>query len=461
VSLLARLGCLAICVTMVRLFVLALTPTDLFFDEAQYWAWSQNVDWGYFSKPPLIAWVIHVTTALGGSDAPFWVRMAAPIFHGVASVILGLWVASVDRRAAIWAAGVYLAMPILVIGSWMVSTDTIMVPFLVAALWAWWHHLQTNHIRFALLAGLLIGTAALAKYAGAYVWVGILVAAVFPSLRPRFTAVLVAGTAFMAVLTPNIIWNLQNGFVTLSHTAENADWGSSPHLSWGSLVEFLAAQTLVIGPVFFVVWLVAARATRDGFERFLLCASLPVLVLVCVQALIAQAYANWAFAAYPAAAALVSLRLVRAENWRWLKAGLSVNAALILAVTLILLWPSLLPQVTDRYVGREAVMRDVLAAAAGQPVAAVERQILADLTYIVKRDGGEGHVYAFTRQVPPGNWYEMTALRPPNTAVVLVTGGSAPTCDGISLTPQMTLNPNKDAYRGRTLSIFAVPADCE
>ena len=26
----------------------------VFFDEAQYWTWSQSFEWGYFSKPPLL-----------------------------------------------------------------------------------------------------------------------------------------------------------------------------------------------------------------------------------------------------------------------------------------------------------------------------------------------------------------------------------------------------------------------
>lgn len=42
-----------------RLVALAANATDLFMDEAQYWAWSRDLALGYFSKPPLIAWIIH------------------------------------------------------------------------------------------------------------------------------------------------------------------------------------------------------------------------------------------------------------------------------------------------------------------------------------------------------------------------------------------------------------------
>ena len=39
----------------IRLVALVFNRTDLFFDEAQYWAWSVEPAFGYYSKPPLIA----------------------------------------------------------------------------------------------------------------------------------------------------------------------------------------------------------------------------------------------------------------------------------------------------------------------------------------------------------------------------------------------------------------------
>ena len=41
-----------------KLIALNFTNFNLFGDEAQYWLWSQDLDYGYFSKPPLLAWVI-------------------------------------------------------------------------------------------------------------------------------------------------------------------------------------------------------------------------------------------------------------------------------------------------------------------------------------------------------------------------------------------------------------------
>ena len=71
-------GVLAI--TGLRLLWLALQPADLYPDEAQYWIWSQQLAFGYYSKPPLVAWLIRLTTGLFG-DSEFAIRLSAPLLH--------------------------------------------------------------------------------------------------------------------------------------------------------------------------------------------------------------------------------------------------------------------------------------------------------------------------------------------------------------------------------------------
>ena len=36
---------------LIKLIAIYLTNFDLFGDEAQYWIWSQSLDFGYYSKP--------------------------------------------------------------------------------------------------------------------------------------------------------------------------------------------------------------------------------------------------------------------------------------------------------------------------------------------------------------------------------------------------------------------------
>ena len=73
-------------ITAVRVAGLFASPVELYPEEAQYWLWSRHLAFGYFSKPPLIAWTIAATTRLGGGEA--FVRLAAPLAHGIAALAI-------------------------------------------------------------------------------------------------------------------------------------------------------------------------------------------------------------------------------------------------------------------------------------------------------------------------------------------------------------------------------------
>src|ERR1700688_4209334 len=64
-------------------------PLDLASDEAHYWDWSRHLDWCYYSKGPLVAWLIRGRCELFGSasvaitgDLSAAVRIPAILCHG-------------------------------------------------------------------------------------------------------------------------------------------------------------------------------------------------------------------------------------------------------------------------------------------------------------------------------------------------------------------------------------------
>jgi 4-amino-4-deoxy-L-arabinose transferase-like glycosyltransferase len=75
--------------TFFRILALAANGTDLFADEAQYWAWSRELAAGYYSKPPLIAWIIAGASQVCG-DGEFCVRLPSALIHGATSVAIFL-----------------------------------------------------------------------------------------------------------------------------------------------------------------------------------------------------------------------------------------------------------------------------------------------------------------------------------------------------------------------------------
>src|SRR5262245_39526318 len=59
-------------------FLLTDCPLDLAPDEAHSWAWSRHLDWGYYSKGPLVAVLIRAADELFGPSMPA-VRLPAVV----------------------------------------------------------------------------------------------------------------------------------------------------------------------------------------------------------------------------------------------------------------------------------------------------------------------------------------------------------------------------------------------
>src|SRR5215218_9297550 len=92
--------------TILRLAVLFATPLELYPDEAQYWLWSRALGFGYFSKPPMIAWLIAATTTLGNDEA--FVRLAAPLLNaGTALALYGVSKQLYGTRTGLVACAIY------------------------------------------------------------------------------------------------------------------------------------------------------------------------------------------------------------------------------------------------------------------------------------------------------------------------------------------------------------------
>ncbi|MFN3512216.1 MAG: ArnT family glycosyltransferase [Phenylobacterium sp.] len=330
--------------TAVRLAALFLTPLELYPDEAQYWLWSRTLDWGYYSKPPMIAWAIWATTAVGG-DSEAWVRLAAPLFHAGTT----LCVYAVGRRlygaeAGFAAMALYLLMPGVQLSALAIATDAPLLLFLSLALLAYVALIQAEpRRRLWLAAGLggALGLAFLAKYAAVYGLIGLgLHALASKDARRAWSpaAIGAAAGAFLAVLAPNLIWNAGHGFATVQHTAANAAWGGRRLFNFEELADFVASQFGVFGPIPFAVliggaaWLALRRRLQPA-DILLLCFALPPLLIVTGQSFISRANANWSGAGYVAGAILAGAWLMRWRARGWLTGALALQA-LVAAVFL-------------------------------------------------------------------------------------------------------------------------------
>ena len=296
--------CMIIGLGVLRLGLMYLSPLNLHGDEAQYWAWAQNPDWGYFTKPPMIAWVIYATTTIFG-DAEWAVRLASPILHSLtAFLIFRTAQFTFDPRTGFFAALIYLLMPALWLSSGIISTDVPLLLCWVIALNAWVHLRTTPHWGFTVQLGLAFGLGMLSKYAMLFFLPALCIAALWdkPTRKAIISkygliALLIAGLVIM----PNILWNIQNDFATVSHTAANANINGIPFHPL-ELITFLATQFVVFGPISFILLIAAIIAAfklrLNSPSKWLAIFTLSPLLIISLEALLSRANANWAVTAY-------------------------------------------------------------------------------------------------------------------------------------------------------------------
>lgn len=332
-----RLTVAVVCaLTLVRIVALFLSRLELYPDEAQYWLWSRRLAFGYFSKPPVVAWLIRATTALGG-DSEAWVRMSAPVLHGAAAMVLARAASVlVSARVGLLTALLYLLAPGILLSSALIATDAPLLLFIALAIWSYsaimagpncapgWRGLGP----YAGM-GLSIGVAFLTKYAALYLIGGLaLHAMVSREARRRWSrpGLAMAIAVALAVAAPNLIWNAQHHFQTVAHTADNADIGGKDAGRWAALVGprgplgFVLGQFGVFGPAPFAaaLWasVAAIRRGNDRIATLLFCLAAPAFAVVLGEAVVARANANWAAAGYPPAFILAAIALDRVRLWR-------------------------------------------------------------------------------------------------------------------------------------------------
>ena len=322
------------------------TPLEFGVDEAQYWLWGQSLDFGYYSKPPLIGWYLGLMDGLFGAST-IAARLLTPVWHTlIALVLYAIGYAYHSASAGRWAALFWVSLPIVSLGSFVISTDTLLLVPWVFALALFLKAEANGSSRLFFVTGLVIGIGMLAKYAAIYFLLGTALClfgtkGISRLLALQRLALIVLGA--LITCSPNLIWNIANGGVTIAHLGENADL-AEPQYSVQSAFEFLLSQSAVIGPIAFILLCAALirlpRHLNVTFAQRLLCFTLPVILIMTTQAYLKTANANWAATAWPAASLLIGSALAQTQphiiSRFWGRLGLSVNffAAFFLAAAI-------------------------------------------------------------------------------------------------------------------------------
>lgn len=330
---------IALAAWALRLAVLAHAGAGLYVDEAQYWVWSRDLQWGYFSKPPMIAALIAASTALFGDGLVGLKALVMACYPLTALALYGLGRDLAGSRAGTWAALIFLASPLVGLLGETATTDA---PLLLAwslALWAAWRAVVLGRaLAWAGLA-LALGAGLLSKYTMAALVPGLLVFAWRHGGWAAFGKAVLAVVAGLALFAPHLAWNADWGWPTLGHTVASTDAHTGRGMSAPLRFALLAlAQLVAIGPV--ALWLAwrgnSMPRPRPGAARDLLLAgSVLLLAAGAAQALRGRVEVNWLAPAHVAFALALGLRAPAGEGTRRWSIGLAAQALCIAALVLL------------------------------------------------------------------------------------------------------------------------------
>lgn len=388
--------------TTVRLVALKFSVVDLFPDEARYWAWAQTPAFGYFSKPPLIAWIIAAAGHICGSSEAC-VRAPAPLFYcGTALITYFIARHLYGERIAFWTTLCIALSTGVVFSARIISTDVPLLFFWALALLAYVKLLGAPAWRWSAVLGLALGFGLLAKYAMVYFLLGAFTASL---IDPPARAMWRQRTTWFALIiaalmvAPNLIWNATHEFVTFRHTRGNIV-GDGLNLNPLGAIGFVASQFAVCGPIVFSAFLFAlmhrSRSRLERADRIMIAFALPPLALVTLVALVTSAKANWAAPSAISVTVVAVALLVRQRQFGWLKASIALGLALqiILPVTDAMADRVSLPFVPKpdiyrRTMGWKAMstlVRQTANANGVRSIAADQSDVVASLLYYLRED---------------------------------------------------------------------------
>jgi len=314
-------------------------------DEAQYWTWSQKLDWGYYSKPPAIAWQIKLGTFLWGNTELGVRFFSIVIAFAQALAIYHLALAChLISRAAFWCALVMAFCPIGIFGAFFAITDGGMLLCWTFASLILVQAIKKSTFPSVASLGFCILMGALFKWSIFILWLYIAVFYLYYyPLKSWYKSFLLAFCISLMGLLPSLWWNWSHDWATFRHVMSSTmQVGSGT--SKGNFFEFVGSQALLFSPIFFVLLLASYKVCLKKFKTlfqpicFCFLLSFGSLVLFSTMALFQKMQGNWIVFTYPTSIILVGWYCfeVNCKAFKWLKIGLIFTLFLS---SLMFLWP--------------------------------------------------------------------------------------------------------------------------
>ncbi len=246
---------IALCTAKLLLHVLtSMRHYGYFRDELYYLDMARHLDWGYVDAPPLGAVYAKVALWLGGSLAAL---RLLPALAGTALVGLTTLIVRElggERYAQSLAGLAVLLAPARLVSDSLMTINAFEPLFWMGCALVLARILRTGDSRLWPWFGVFAGLGLENKYSTLFFGFAVTVALLLTSKRREFLKpwIWIAGGIAVALLLPNLIWQIRHHFPTVEDLENVRREGKNVVLP---PLAFVKEQILANGPVFFPVWL--------------------------------------------------------------------------------------------------------------------------------------------------------------------------------------------------------------
>lgn len=239
---------------------------DLHRDEYLHLDQADHLAWGYLSVPPFTSWVSYLISLLG--NGVFWVKFFPALFGVLTLVIVwktvkvlggGLFAQCLAAVAVIFSALLRLNM--------LYQPNSADVLFWTYVYYAIIQYSKTENTKWLWHAAIAFALGFLNKYNIIFLAVGLVPALIVTQQRKIFAEKKLYFAAILALLivSPNLIWQWQNGFPVIHHMNELA----KTQLENVNRMDFVKEQILFfVGSVFILIGGLLALLLARPYEKF-------------------------------------------------------------------------------------------------------------------------------------------------------------------------------------------------
>ena len=303
-------------------------------DENYYWLWSKKLALSYFDHPPMVAYIIKLTTIFG--DDPLFVRLGAALLVSATAYFLYLLAQKMfGQKSAIYTFYIFLSSFIVMGASTLITPDIPLMFFSVLFLYSAYRYIEEDCKKYAYITGLAGGAMLLSKYPGILIIFTTLLYALLYK-REIFTQkyIYIAMGLAVVVFSPVLYWNIQNDFISFTFQLHHGI-AEEKVFHPKDFFNFVGAQIVLFHPLYLLPLLYFILKDTQRFERkkvFLLLPFLFVLGFFSYFAAFKHANAQWAATAYLSAAVLLGYYFTKYNAKKVFTTALTLSGVVFLLI---------------------------------------------------------------------------------------------------------------------------------